>query len=630
LNESENNCECIYSQCQFVDFLKTKNFERENLQKPNNGYCIFHSLPETKEKFTLKEKEDFETLVFDYIDYKKQEKDKTDVLIDFSNVVFTQERFFRDKKKEGLNLLNAELDFTKAVFLKNIRFDNIKCKKIIFQDTEFLDGGGIKNREKDKNLQIKSLIFKPYRVDSDFVIDIGQYINRDTSLIELKQGIIEEIQFENHKIGDGYIFFIGLNKDTEAHFENMLLDKVYFQNCNLEKCYFLNAKIENTEFRSCEFPWRLDLKWINSLQWKSTRKEKIKKSILIFIIFIIGLILAFIVMNSGINDEEDISEMTFFFLVVISFLLLLLLLLIGTLNIIIEFILYYFAKILQKYVSCISTKVSALLPNTTNIHKEKLKKHISIADEHKIFNQLESVNNLNKTEMIKFQKTLLSLEASYSQLQNNFKEKDFQVSGDFFYTKRYIQLVNPVEKSLVEFHLLLIHHLTNGFGERFVKPFIWLFMTFFIFTVIFTFILKPNQHYIATPNTPLYLVTGSKLLTDEEKPSSYRLDAAKSFMNYLDINQTDNTKIDNTKVLVGFNKKGDYSIASQKILQLKDSIFVGSLKSLSNIAYPFSINTKKWFQDITKEAFTASILETVFLWYFAGAFMLALWRRIKR
>jgi len=604
---------CSNSNCQFQSFLHNECEEEIVFFKDNENadtYCIFHAPEKIKKNFRTSQTSLFSMLLARYImDSQNQ------FYLDFSEVVFINHNFLLNDLNLFEKTENVIIDFSNAIFINNIRFDNIKCKKLIFRDTKFLDGGGIKNREKDKNLQIQSLIFKPYRVDSDFVIDIGQYINRDTSLIELKQGIIEEIQFENHKIGDGYIFFIGLNKDTEAHFENMLLDKVYFQNCDLSNCYFLNAKIATTEFRNCEFPWNENLKIINILKSKESRWE--------FVIAPIFFLLIPIIFNILPDTTSDVFLQWLglsLYLIMVFYIIITLV----SLDIWIELLSFYIAKLPFGKIIKRENLVNKLY------HKSAINKHIAIADEVKIYKKLEMIKYEDTMTIMQIQKTLTSLRATYEQLQINFKEKDFQTSGDFFYSKRYTELISIFGKSITEFFVLSLHHLTNGFGERFVKPFIWLFMTFFIFTVIFTFILKPNQHYIATPNTPLYLVTGSKLLTDEEKPSSYRLDAAKSFMNYLDINQTDNTKIDNTKVLVGFNKKGDYSIASQKILQLKDSIFIGSLKSLSNIAYPFSINTKKWFQDITKEAFTANILETVFLWYFAGAFMLALWRRIKR
>ena len=143
--------------------------------------------------------------------------------IDFKEVVFLEYNF------KNKNLQEFDIDFTNAVFRKNIRFDNLKCKELILKDTLFLDGGAIKNRGKDKNLQIEKLEFRPYSLESDFVIDIGSFAN-EKCLVELdNQGVIKELKFENHKVGEGNIFFIGLNEHLrEGDFKNMILDKVFF------------------------------------------------------------------------------------------------------------------------------------------------------------------------------------------------------------------------------------------------------------------------------------------------------------------------------------------------------------------------------------------------------------------
>jgi uncharacterized protein YjbI with pentapeptide repeats len=250
---------CSHNDCQFKYFL----LQEKGLYSEDSAgytYCIFHAPEDLKESFKNFQDGIFERLIKKYM-HDCIRKGKT---INFSDVVFhlpfiqnnidTSSFYFNFTTKNKIicdRTLN--INFTNATFLKSFRMDNLKCATLTFQDTNFHKGGGLKNRDSNENLYIENLIFRPYQLDSDFVIDIGQYANKE-GLIEIKYGIIKKMRFENHKEGNARIYFIGLNNNLEeANFRNMVLDKVSFQNCDLSKCYFLNAKIDETEFRNCKF-----------------------------------------------------------------------------------------------------------------------------------------------------------------------------------------------------------------------------------------------------------------------------------------------------------------------------------------------------------------------------------------
>ena len=89
-----------------------------------------------------------------------------------------------------------------------------------------------------------------------------------------------------------------------------------------------------------------------------------------------------------------------------------------------------------------------------------------------------------------------------SQLKDNFKDKDFQISGDFFYSQRYSELLSQHRKLFLDILIFNIHHFINGFGERYLKPLIW----FVLSIILFAFPLLPNKDFISTSSTPLFLI----------------------------------------------------------------------------------------------------------------------------
>lgn len=567
--------------------------DEENL----DNYCIFHAPLKIKSKFRISQKEVFKNIIDEYINYCVLQKLD---MVNFKDVIFL-DYDFRNK-----NLKNFNIDFTNVIFKKNIRFDNLQCKKLILKDTLFLDGGAIKNRGKDKNLQIEKLEFRPYSLESDFVIDIGSFAN-EKCLVELdNQGVIKELKFENHKVGEGNIFFIGLNEHLrEGDFKNMILDKVFFQNCNLENCYFLNSKIDKTEFRNCYFPQNEN---------RILNNQIIGKFESIFFLMIFPLISSIIfIFSRDILTDDVIVDMlfiiAFLFLIPVYF---------ASINLWIEIFSFYTYK-LGIFLERILSSIFSIEKNL-----KVLNVHYGIADEKLIYKELDKFQEIKNKDIFikekkKLQISLDSLSSSYSQLKDNFKDKDFQISGDYFYSQRYTELLSQHKKNFWDLLIFNIHHFTNGFGERYFRPLLW----FISIILIFSLPLTPNKHFISTSSTPLFLIEN----VDEKRDS---LNINTNFLSILKIEGYDKKEIDDKNILLGYDNRFNYHMKEQKVLKLYENIKVKLIHSFSNMIYPFTPEQKRWFQNVSEKAVFLSLLESILLWYFAIAFILALWHRIKR
>jgi hypothetical protein len=508
-------CSCININCQYRKFLKNRElYYIKNEDFLPDEYCIFHATKELKEEFTYYQNEIFKTIINEYIAYCVKETKKVDFSNSIFNIIFDV---------NNLDLKENDIDFTKTVFLKYFRMDNLKCNELIFKDTEFHNGGGIKNRVIDDNVNITSLEFRPFTLEKDFVIDIGNYAN-DKGLIEQSSGTIENIRFENHKDGDGIIYFIGFNeKLKEANFRNMILDNVSFQNCDLRNCYFLNAKVNETEFRNCEF--------LENSDYYSFNKY------LNFILF------------SGI-------------IVLIIFILMSL----------------YIGNISENYYWLCGMVIPFILMSPIN-------KHYSVQDEIKGFSEKEGYNNINT-----------SLVETYKMLRENFARNDYQRSGDFFYSQRLTQLKSSRLPDKITY---IFHYIINGFGENFIKP----LFTFILLIFLFSGFYVQNKDFIATDQTPTFLVI-------ETNDINKSLPTYKNQI-YLDENNTLKQK----------------RFISNK---LNNEFKVRLIYSASQFISPFVAKNKNWFKTVSGNASILNLIETILLYIFFGAFILAVKNRIKR
>jgi hypothetical protein len=395
----------------------------------------------------------------------------------------------------------------------------------------------------------------------------------------------------------------------------MVLDNVFFQNCDLRKCYFLNSKIDKTEFRNCYFPQNDNKGWNEVVK----RYERIAQFCL-FVFSTVGICFFTDLFNFFVDSDTTYSM--FFILSILLFFLFLTLL-----NFITELALFSIKKLIPKKIMDIIEKSHLLNPI------KQLHTHYCIADEKLIYEQMGKLP-IYRGETFYHQRTVLqksldSLSSSYSQLKDNFKEKDFQVSGDFFYSQRYTEVLSSYKRGFLDLLIYEIHHVTNGFGESYLKPFFW-FMAILVGFASLNLI-QPNIDYISTSSTPYFLVKKTTK-SDDNKTTILQFNQTNelnsSFFKAFDVNKTQQ---ETNETLLGYDGRYNFEKPEQYILALDENkIGLGLIKSFSNMIYPFTPEQKRWFQNISEHAVFLSLLESIFLWYFAIAFILALWHRIKR
>lgn len=533
---------CSYEKCQFSNFFNkdTKNDFKLyfDVDETKDSYCIFHAPKEVKEKFTHKTNQLYNEYLDRYIEYCINRNST----IDFRGTVFYLPFVKKDinaslvffnftTTKEVIFEEPLDIDFSNAVFIKDFRMDNVKCGNLIFKDTIFYSGGGIKNKGEKNKVYIQKLVLRPYQLESDFVIDIGKYANSDGIMEVNKYGVIENIRFENHKIGSGIIYFIGLNRKLKkANFRNMKLDNVSFQNSNLSKCYFLNAKVDLTEFRNCEFKRKADF-----------------------------------VDNKIILYASIVTLMTWGIIVYTNMKSLYLVLL------------YIFGMLV--------------------IFTMAFNSHLSIYDE----------NNDNLID----KKTKESISETYASLRNNLSKNDYQKAGDFFYSQRFIQLLST--NRIYDKFLYFLHYIINGFGENFVRP-----LNMFLLTVLlFGLVYMPNKDFIATESTPKYLI-----IDKMELEKYYKLQQYKDSKNTIHVRRYVSNKFPD------LNKTILWSKAHLK--SAKDREYISLIYSCSQFISPIVNKNRAWFKTISPKASIYNFIETILLYIFFSAFLLAIKNRIKR
>jgi len=507
-------------------------------------------------------------------------------LIYFENCTFKSE--FKCKEKK-VNFI-----FKNCTFEGNVRIDNLRCKKLEFKDCRFLDGGGIKNRDGNKKLIIETLIFKPYELEGDFVIDIGGFAN-SKGLIDSNRGVIKRIEFENHQKGDGRVFFVGLTEKTEGDFRNRILDKVIFENCDLRNCAFLNSKVDKTEFRNIKFDKTKNLA-IERLFEDRIEKGSFIKCIGLLILFHMFLFFPFFKGN-------DFLSYIFWLIILGAFLL---------------FFIMMSLSIDTCYTKFLSGISIFLDPNNNSY----LNKHISTYDEKSILKKFSKLRENKKNNYTSIVESLRALKELYDQLAINFLKTDKQLWGEFMYSSKFYR--NIIEKeNFIDVFPNRFNHLINCYGRRWFRTLWWIIVIIFYFGFLFTAILKPNIDYISTTNTPYFLIENA---TVNLKTGRIDYNKSSSFISSLHINGDWNQNKNNNNNLYGYDNRFNFNnLNTQYILKLKEGYITGLCKSFSNILYPLSFENKKWFDNVTPKAFILSIIESIILWILILALFRALW-----
>ncbi len=567
------------------DFSKTKFEEKEKLEihkilKDRKDEILGYCEPQNK----------YEALcIFDYLDIELPKEKEYSIKFDFSDCIFTETYF---------------------------RFDDIRCNELKLKDIFFLSGAGI------KNIAIDKLILRPVENNEVVVVEIEGYVNDEGRLVIREHAFINKIEFENHVKGDGEIFFVGIKKETDGDFTNRNLDKLIFQNCNLSNCRFLNSKVDKTKFEACKFPQSRNLLLMDTI---------FNNHILLWILPVLFSFVIFYFADKKILDAFN----DYFTFLPISFPAFLSLFIVLPGLFFIALLLLTMVSVVSNPIIILAMKIFDFIPFVDKERSRLFTKHTATRDEELILARIENYKNQpdkkNETQGIK--KDIGALIFIYEQLKKNFEESgDYQKGGDFFFAKRYLEVVIS-NRNIFELAFLHIHYFVDGFGQNFIKPIIWFFLTI----SAFAFFVKPNIDFVATPTTPPFL-----LKTYEVAGSSYHYhfdnNASSSFMSLYTTNLPTSEKNETdgfyTK-FIGFDGINNYHYQKMYIPKLKveadeDSFKTRLIYSFSKVITPITPENKKWFTTLTGKAYILGYLETILLWLFMASFVSSLWQRIRR
>ncbi len=527
------------------------NKQIDNIDYFKENKCIFHS--ETLQK---EEKEKFLAILQKYI--KSQHKNSKKVLL--KDTVFYA-------FKIDVSTVYDEIMLEEVTFECYPNFDYLQCSSLIFKECSFHEGGRF------KRVKIDSLELRLRKVENALVFEMGGYAK--DGLIETSDSYIHKItKYTNHVAGSGKVFFVGAKFEKEANFTNAMLDDVVFQNCDLSKVRFLNSKVDKTEFRNCTFLKNKTRKNFDELEngiWKY------------------GIIIASIILGMILYWFESYVPYPLFVILVI-------------------FIFFGVSTIFMYLFGNLYSFVYSLLGDN---------EHICTYDEKEIFTKMDFFKkSMTKETRAKLKDSLLSLYQLYLSLQVNFEsKKDIQRGGDFFYSRRYIQLLSLRSgfDNLVERAILIFHFSVNGFGERMGRPMLWLS----IITMVAVMLVNPNEDFIATKATPLFLLEEEKNITSKNVIPLYTVDVNKSAR------------------FLGVRNTGTYTIVAPKLKANDVPKFYGEMNNRILFVLSRYINIvvpqkKAWFKSVSKTAHFVSTIVGIFSWFFIGAFLLALRNRIRR
>lgn len=492
----------------------------------------------------------------------------------FKGIDYCYIQKFKDALLGKNSDFRISFNFKHTIFDSYIKFDNLHCEKLIFENTVFNKGARL------RFINVTEIIYEPKHLGGDVTFANKYFDKNENQIIDLYTSI-ETFTYRHQITGSGFTFFVGINFTQLASFTNSILDRVQFSNMNLSGCLFINSKIDKTRFYNCVFEQAPNI----ALPISKDKPNLIKWYFgSLFIVFL----LIFLV-----RETKDIP-----------------------INILAT--LLYGNVLFMLFASFLQT----LFP------KWSINKHFCVHDEIRYpkDSKLENYLSFNR-----------SLREVYRQLKINFqKNEDYQMAGDFYYSQRYIEitLIGTYYETFSQWLLLNMHHWINGFGERWVRPIIWMGLTIWIFMSINT----PNKDYISTPSTPVFLLQGYNQQTGKldlnESNISIHPNTSHHFLNianttYMSTPDQNNTQT-KEKIIFAYDNVFDYHYSKQMIPMIRNDIDSRFLYSISHFAFPFMSDQKQWFQTTNSKSLYLSTIETILLWFFFGAFVLAIKNRIKR
>ncbi len=267
--------------------------------------------------------------------------------------------------------------------------------------------------------------------------------------------------------------------------------------------------------------------------------------------------------------------------------------------------------------------------------------HIGLADE-RLVNRYISENNKaldflsNRKQYLKnlkiYYNSLSNINFIYNDLKVNFKNSSNpQLSGDFHYSYSYNKII--LADRFYDTFLLIASYMINGFCERFIKSIC--FILFFI-GVLFL-ISNPNEDYISTPSTPAFL-----LEVNIKEIEKMRNTGIKDRRIELPLNYTEDSFLlmsKNSKNFAeghnfyAYDNRFDFNFLEHKVPKLnvhENKDLVRLYYALSHITYPFTQESKSWFQNITKKANMTTLACTILIWIYLIGMATAIFNRVKR
>lgn len=483
---------------------------------------------------------------------------------------------------------SISFSFDKTTFLAHARFDNLCCCDLSFYNTTFEKGALL------RWITANKVIFRPWKLGADVTFGNAGYANLDDKKLYVEdRGSIKKLKFRHNLEGSGWTYFIGVKFLEKADFTNTVLDKVHFGNVDMKNCYFFNAIIQDTRFVNCEFPRSQNL-WTSTIHKRIFHKTSPEKQAFISGTFFIVSFISFYWF--GLNFPNNLNDLA------------------SSVGLISLFVVFLAHLYFLNYPFMLITR---LLP---------FSKHFSTADEQLVF---------IKSDPITFSKKLANLREVYKQLRTNFESNnDYQTAGEFYFSQRHIELAQfdfeGETKSFSQQVLMNTLHWINGFGERWIRTIIWLFLTI----VLFSFIYKPNIDYISTQNTPSFLfdsIVKKANSINQQKISEMQFNSNYTQIQELifqDKNLTDNVR----NTFNGFNELqiNDHNRLKKYVLTLDNSYTTRFIYSMSHFTLPLISKEKQWFNGLSKKAYLFGILETLLLWLFVFSLGVSIKNKIKR
>lgn len=518
------------------------------------------------------------------------------------------------------NYLNRENDkfklamsFDKAVFENYPSFDELRCHKLSFSNTIFKKGVRL------RHIDVDEVLFEPRELGADATFFHREKANIDEGVLRGKEiGKIGKFKYRHQLEGGGTTFLIGMRFTKKAEFTDCVLDKVQFSfmdENSMSKCFFANSIIENTRFYNCSFPYRENVSMpFQFLDGKSFVVHLVAP--MLFSIFFYCCVCLFSKLNLFAQNTSPYLYSIMSFLVFIFI-----------------------------FISAAIFNTTLFMPFMKLIGKIsvwtiflKINHHIHVGDD-----EIAEANNEFKKSN---RETVREI---YRQLKINYdKSGDHQQAGEFYYSQKYWEMVGRRDNlfKFVASQALLIdvHHFINGFGERWFRAFVWFVLTI----TMFAFLAQPNENFISTKSTPEYFLNAfqetnsthkidfnESNVTDKlDKKAHFILIATTSFENgsttYKPNSEGLSHTPDKNKTIYAFDSRFDYHYTTQYIPMLKDDYGIKIAYSLSKMIAPFVSEEKKWFQDRSERGYYLGFLESILLWIFFVAFLLAVKNRIRR